>query len=311
MINNKKYFYLVYGIMGLKCLRGLIKENFRPEFVITHRSYELEKMFNDFYKPLEELCNSYDVPLIKTDKISEYKNNFLGFEFGICSGFMEIIGKDILDIPKIGILNLHCGKLPYYRGRAPISRTIIDGKEEITISMHKMDEGVDSGEILFEYDIPIDINDDVNTVYKKCQNKLSEVVINGIEKLYSVKKAENNFTPQDLNLKPKPNKKITEEERKINWDNDIKTIHNRIRGLTFPYPGAFCLYEDNKYYLLKSEIFSEGTCNARQSGEIYFTDDEYVLINCLNGLLKVTEIRDEALKQINPEMVFRIRGIFK
>ena len=224
---------------------------------------------------------------------------------------MEIIGKDILEVPNLGIFNLHCGKLPHYRGRAPISRTIIDGNDELTMTLHNMDEGVDSGDILFEYRIPIKENDDVNSLYNKCCEISSEVILNGIEKIHSQNNLNDIFTKQDLSLKPKPNKKVSEEERKICWDSNIKSIHKRIRALTPPYPCAYSTYEGRRFYFIKSEIFSIETCKARNLGEIYFVDEDYLLINCKDGLLKIMEVHNEDNKKINLEEVFKPRGVFK
>jgi methionyl-tRNA formyltransferase len=297
--------------MGLECLKGLITKNYPPEFVVIHKNFEIEKKFQEFYQPIEKICSDYNIPLIKTEKVSEINDNFIGFDFGICVGFMEIIGKDILEIPKLGIFNLHCGKLPNYRGRAPISRTIMDGNDELTMILHKMDEGVDSGDILYEFKIQIDIDDDANTLYKKCCDVSSDTVINGVEKLYSQNSISDIFQKQDLTLKPKPNKKISDEERKINWDNNIKSIHNLIRALTPPYPCAYSTYDNRKFYFIKSEIFSIDTCKARNIGEIYFVDEDYLLINCKDGLLKIIEVQNEESKKINFEEVFKPRGIFK
>jgi methionyl-tRNA formyltransferase len=297
--------------MGLECLKGLITKNYPPEFVVIHKNLEIEKKSQEFYQPIEKICSDYDIPLIKTEKVSEINDNFIGFDFGICVGFMEIIGKDILENQKLGIFNLHCGKLPNYRGRAPISRTIMDGNDELTMTLHKMDEGVDSGDILYEFKIQIDIDDDVNTLYKKCCDASSDTVINGVEKLYSQNSISDIFHKQDLTLKPKPNKKISDEERKINWDSNIKSIHNLIRALTPPYPGVYSTYENRKFHFIKSEIFSIETCKARNLGEIYFVDEDYLLINCKDGLLKIIEVQNEENKKINFEEVFKPRGIFK
>ena len=295
--------------MSLEGLKGLIKKNYPPAFVVMHKDYEIKKYFDSFYKPMEELCSEYDIPLIKTSNISEIKSNFVGFDFGICSGFMEIIGKDVFDIPKNGIINVHCGKLPCYRGRAPISRTIMDGKDRLTISLHKIDEGVDSGDILLEKEIEIKIDDDVNSLYEKCSVLIPGILIEGVEKLYS--ESENKFAKQNLELKPYANKKITDAERKIDWTKSVVVIHNLIRAITFPYPCAYTDFSGKKYLFLKSEIFDRDKCNARQAGELYFRDDEYALINCIDGLLKVTEIRNENNEKINYEETFNIRGIFK
>jgi methionyl-tRNA formyltransferase len=295
--------------MGLEGLKGLINKNYPPEFVVIHKDLELDKLYEKYYAPMEKLCLYRDIPLIKTGKINEIKNNFIGYNVGVCAGFMEIIGKNIFQIPKFGILNLHCGKLPFYRGRAPISRTIIDGNKTLTITLHKMDEGVDSGNILLESEIEIENNDDVNSLYEKCCEKIPNVIIKGLEKL--IFQDNNAFSKQDLSLKPKPNKKISEEERKINWKWNINKIHNLIRALTPPYPCAFAEYEDKKYNFIKSEIFSINTCNARQSGEIYFVDEDYLLINCKDGLIRITEIQNGNNKILNFEEVFKQKGIFK
>jgi len=295
--------------MALDGLKGLIGKNLYPDFVVVHKDLDIQKMYDSFYLPIEKICSDYDIPLLKAGKLAEIKNNFKNYDFGICAGFMEIISKDVFSIPEYGILNLHCGKLPYYRGRAPISRTIMDGNNYLTMSLHKIDEGVDSGDLLLEDEIEIEINDDVNTMYGKCCSRTAEFLIKGIEKLYSG--AEYLFVKQDLSLKEKPNKKISDSERKIIWEKSITDIHNLIRALTIPYPCAFSEYEDKKYYFVKSEIFDRDRCNARHPGEVYFADDEYTLINCIDGLLKITDLRDENYQKINCEEIFKTRGIFR
>jgi len=295
--------------MALEGLKGLIGKNYHPGFVVVHKDLDIKKMYDSFYEPVEKICSDYDIPLLKTGNLSELKNNFVNYDFGICAGFMEIISKDVFNIPESGILNLHCGKLPFYRGRAPISRTIMDGNNSLTMSLHKIDEGVDSGDLLLEKDIEIEINDDVNTMYAKCCCLTADFLIKGIEKLFSG--AKDIFVKQDLSLKEKPNKKISDSERKINWEKSITDIHNLIRALTIPYPCAFSEYEVKKYHFVKSEIFDRDRCNARHPGEMYFADDEYILINCMDGLLKITDLRDENNKKINCEEIFKPKGIFR
>lgn len=295
--------------MALEGLKGLIERNFPPGFVIIHKDFELQRMSECFYEPVEKICADYDIPLLKPAMLYDIKNGFENYEFGICAGFMEIIGKDVFNIPKYGILNLHCGKLPFYRGRAPISRTIMDGNKYITISLHKIDEGVDSGDLLIEHDIEIGIDDDVNTLYKKCCEQAADIIIKGIEKLLSGGK--DIFTKQDLSLKEKPNRRITDKERRIDWSKSITDIHNLIRALTLPYPCAYAEYSGVNYNFITSEIFDRDRCGARQPGELYFADDEYVLINCTDGLLKLTDIRDENNQKINYEEIFKPRGIFR
>lgn len=295
--------------MALEGLRGLIDRNYHPEFVVVHKDYDIQEMHESFYAPIEKLCSDYDIPLLKSGNLAEFKDNFRTSDFGICAGFMEIIGKDVFEIPKHGIINLHCGKLPLYRGRAPISRTIMDGNIFLTMSLHKINEGVDSGDLLLEQEIEIGTGDDVNSIYEKCCKNAADVLIKGADRLFSGRK--DIFTVQDLSLKEKPNKKITDAERRISWEKSVEAIHNLIRALTIPYPCAYSEYEGKKYNFIKSEIFDRDRCNARQPGELYFADDDYILINCIDGLIKITDIRDENKQRINYEDIFKPRGIFR
>ena len=221
---------------------------------------------------------------------------------------MEILKADLFDIPEYGILNIHCGKLPNYRGRAPISRTIMNGEKYLTMTLHKIDEGVDSGDIIREKEIEINDEDDVNDIYNKCCECSGELVLEGLNDIIN-KTGE--FKKQDLTLKPKANKAISDEERKINWNDDIVKIHNLIRAITIPYPCAYSTHKGDSYKFTKSEIFSKEKCNARTSGEVYFADDDFILINCKDGLLKVTEMIDSNNDKVIFDKHFNIREKFE
>lgn len=308
MSNRKiKYFYLTHGKLGLECLKGLIKKKYPPELVVVHKAYETEKLLYDFFQPIERICSLNDIKFYKTNRVSELKNNFREHDIGICVGFMEIIGKEILDIPEFGILNLHCGRLPYFRGRAPISRTIMEGNKVLTMTIHKMDEGVDSGDILLEEDIQIKSNDDVNTLYEKCCKRSSDAVMIGIKMICS----ENAYKKQDLSLKQRPNKKITDDERRIDWNESIESIHNKIRALTIPYPCAYGIHSDVKYYFIKSKVFKGKADKTRKPGEIMQVEGNYILINCKDGLLKITDIQNDEDMKVNFKEVFKKGGKFK
>ena len=220
---------------------------------------------------------------------------------------MEIIKKDIFEIPKYGILNLHCGKLPKYRGRAPISRTILNGDKHLIISIHKIDEGVDSGDILNETEILIE-DDDVNSLYKKCSEKSSESIIESLKKIES---GNPTFLKQDISPDSKANKKISSEERKINWGDDIIKIRNLIRALVPPYPCAISVFDVEEYSFLSSEINSYEKDDNRDNGEIINIDNNSILINCSNGILKIKKITDRNSSIINMKEKFKIGDIFK
>ncbi len=145
-----KFFLLAHNLMSLICLKKLIQKKQIPDFVVIHKNLDIEKLKDTFYSPIEKTCKEHKIRLFRVNKLDEIKNVIEGSSFGICAGFMQIISEDIFALPEKGIFNLHCGKLPKYRGRAPISRAIINGESDVIVTIHKIDEGVDSGEICFE-----------------------------------------------------------------------------------------------------------------------------------------------------------------
>lgn len=301
-----EYFYLAYGKMSLRCLNDLINMNLAPKLVITHKTYDFENQKKEFYNEIDKICKSNNIKIIYTDTIIKHKKDIKGFKLGVCAGFMEIIKKGVFQIPEYGILNLHCGELPYYRGRAPISRTIIDGNDTLFLTIHKMDEGVDSGDILVQKEIIIEEDDDVNSLYYKCSINCASVVNEAITKIAT---KNDNYTKQDLSIKPKPNQKITEEERIINWNDSLKHIYDKIRGLAHPYPSAMTKYNKDVYYIIKSKpLYSIDL--KKSAGKILTIENDFILVECKDGFLMIYEIRNKNFKKVDFKKVFKNGGEF-
>ncbi|MBC8486069.1 MAG: hypothetical protein H8D45_08520, partial [Bacteroidetes bacterium] len=184
----------------------------------------------------------------------------------------------------------------------------MNGEKHLIISIHKLDEGVDSGDILNETEILIDENDDVNSIYKKCSEKSSESIINSFKRIES---GNPTFLKQDISPDSKANKKISSEERRINWDDDIIKIRNLIRALVPPYPCAISVLDGEEYSFLSSEINSYEKDDNRDNGEIINIDNNSILINCSNGILIIKKITDRNSSIINMKEKFKIGDVFK
>ncbi len=291
-----KYFYLSYGEMSLRCLNDLISMDFAPSLVVTHGTYEYENQKDNFYKKIGDICASAGIELVKTDDVSSIKEKLKGFDAGVSAGFMEIIKEDVFGLPEFGILNIHCGKLPEFRGRAPISRAIMEGSDTLILTVHKVDSGLDSGDILLEKEIIVDDEDDVNTLYYKCSFNCAHVLREAFEKLTSG--SSGIFTRQDLSVKPKPNQKINEQERKIDWNSGVRTIYNRIRALTLPYPAAYTEFNGRRIYILRSKPFYT-LDKPGVNGEITEVNNDFILVKCGDGYIMNYDVRDENMESIN------------
>lgn len=288
------YFYLAHSVMSLECLKDLVSKEYSPDLVIIHKNRDREILSESFYFPMIEFCRSKNIELIESENIIDLKERVKIFDIGICVGFMDILKKDFFEIPENGILNLHCGKLPEYRGRAPISRSIMNGEKYLTVTIHKIDEGVDSGDVCKEFKIEITKDDDVNTIYKKCSESASDMLIYCLNEL---KENKLKFLKQSSDLSV--NKVINDEERKINWEDDEVKIFNKIRALTSPYPCAYSLYNGKRYLFLKAEVSDEKNTDNKLPGTITEIFKNSLSVASGNGLLRIFQIADEKLDEIN------------
>ena len=289
-----KFVYFAHSEMSLRCLEGLIKKSIIPSLVVISVSKGLNQQF---MSEMNVICLENEIELINIcDKCEQSEIKTLGktediipiikdYDFGLSVGFMKILPEAVFNAPRNGMINLHCGRLPQYRGRAPISRAIMEGENSVVITVHKIDKGVDSGDVLEEFEIKLNDNDDVNTIYEKCCEASGKVAIKAISKLA---KENAHFRKQEPDFVPR--EKISEEERKIKWNMTAREAFNKIRAITFPYPGATVSYGGKEYIVLTSEIVKENDNHEGHGGESLSTGERYVEVALSDGSLLLKDI---------------------
>jgi methionyl-tRNA formyltransferase len=285
-----KFFILIHSVSSYVCLKKLIGKGYKPGVVITHEKYEKEKLAKDFYLPVQKLCKANKIKLIESDSPKEFISEVENYDAGICVGYMKILRKEFFDVAKYGVFNLHCGKLPEYRGRAPISRTIMNGDKELIATLHKMDEGVDSGPIAIETNIKITRKDDVNTLYKKFSERSYKSIVELLQKLG---RGELKLKKQ-RNTSRKANTVLSEDECRIDWKRNSEVIFNKVRALKAPYPRAFTTLNGKKYYFNNAELTKLSHQNKAGLIQKVLRDNMY--INTKDGILKISEVYTENKK---------------
>ena len=193
----------------------------------------------------------------------------------------QIIPKNLLKIPIKGFLNVHASLLPRWRGAAPIQRSIINLDKETGISIMKINENLDEGPVCNQYSLKISENMNSDELSEKLSLLASEKILDVLENIYEGKIK---FTDQD-HSKATYAKKIEKIEGKIDWNENADIIIGKINGL-YPYPGAFFLFNGERYKILKAEkSYTNG-----KPGNIISEDFE---ICCREGSIKVINIQRE------------------
>ena len=207
--------------------------------------------FKSDFVNLSNIAKSHNIPYLITNNVNE--QNILDWvkkldpEIIFCFGWSSLLKKEILDITTMGVLGFHPSLLPNNKGRHPIIWAKVLSLNKIGSTFFFMDEYADSGDILSQVEIPILFEDDTNSIY----NKIIEA-----SKIQIFQ-----FSPNLISKKykriPQVNvgntwRKRNKEDGKINFRMSTNSILNLIRCLSYPYPGAHCIYNNEKIKIWKA-----------------------------------------------------------
>ena len=213
----------------------------------------------------------------------EYIKN-LNLDLVIVIAYGQIIPKNFLSLSKNGFINLHASILPRWRGAAPIQRSIINQDKETGISVMKINENLDEGDLSHIFKINIIENENAQSLSDRLSILASENISNVIDSIFD---KEVNFKPQD-HSKATYAKKIKKIEGLIDWSDNAENIIGKINGL-YPYPGGYFLFKGERYKILKAEK----SFSKENPGKVLTNDLE---VSCGINSIKILEIQREGKK---------------
>jgi methionyl-tRNA formyltransferase len=205
----------------------------------------------------------------------------------IVAAYGQILPKEILTLPKFGCVNIHASLLPVYRGAAPINWAIIRGEQETGITIMLMDEGMDTGAILMQENIPIGPEDTAGGLKEKLASLGAKMIITALPLLESGKLIP---VPQD-GTKATMAPLLKKSDGLIDWHLSAQEIHNRVRGLS-PWPGAYSSLDKNMVKIIASVALD----GAGEPGSLYERDKNTLVVGTGSGLLRILSIQPEGKK---------------
>ena len=217
-------------------------------------------------------------------------------DFFVVVAYGKILPKEILDIPKLGCINIHASLLPEYRGAAPIQWSIIDGKKKTGITTMLMDEGLDTGDILKQYELPITDDETGGSLFDKLAILGGEAIADTIANFDSITP-----TPQG-EATTEYAKMISKQMGEIDFNKSATEIERLIRGMN-PWPSAYTKYEGKVLKIWEAKV-SENISElpninlSENYGKIYsFNKDIFII--CNNSVLKVLSLQLEGKKRMS------------
>jgi methionyl-tRNA formyltransferase len=185
--------------------------------------------------PVKVAAQELGLPVYQPEKIRDpdavERLRSLAPDFLIVVAYGQIIPRAVLDIPKLGALNVHASLLPRWRGAAPVARAILAGDTETGVSIMKMDEQLDHGPVLAVRATPIEQGEDAAQLTRRLAGIGAEVLVDTLENFDDVRVVGQDH--KQATLAPK----LTKQEGELEWSMGASEIDRRVRGLQ-PWPGA-------------------------------------------------------------------------
>jgi methionyl-tRNA formyltransferase len=172
--------------------------------------------------------------------------------------YRNLLPDAVLQTAKLGAYNLHGSMLPKYRGRVPVNWMIVNGETEGGVTLHHMVARADAGDIVAQRAVPIDEADTALTLYRKLIPAAAAIVREFHPPIVAgtAPRQSQDFRAGSYYGRRRP------EDGRIDWHWPARRIHNLVRAVTHPYPGAFCDAADRKFFIWQARVAAESGCDG-------------------------------------------------
>lgn len=253
--------------------------------------------------PVKMVANEHGILVLQPEKIKAPEAveqlRELAPDIILVAAFGQIISKEILELPRYGCLNVHASLLPEYRGAAPIQWAILDGKEKTGITIMRMDEGIDTGDMICTVEVPITPEETGGSLHDKLAAAGGPLLLQAMKQ---VEEGTAIYTPQNHEAHTYA-KMLRKELGKLDFTEPAEKLERYIRGLN-PWPSAYT-YRDGKVIKFWSADVSFERFDACPCGTLVSVKNGMLWIMTGDGVLQVTEVQPEGKRRMTTEEFLR------
>ncbi|MGN1480459.1 methionyl-tRNA formyltransferase [Porcipelethomonas sp.] len=291
---------------SVPCLKALADSGFEIPAVFTQPDKPKGRGYKMIPPPVKKCAEEYNIPVFQPLSLRKGEDaeksldtlKKISPDLIVVVAYGQILPKEILELPKLGCINIHASLLPEYRGAAPIQRCILDGAEKTGVTSMMMEEGLDTGDMLIKKEISIGENETASELTERLSKLGAEVLM---ETIKAAEKGELSPVKQDDALSSYA-KMITKDMSALDFTKSAGMVHNTIRGVT-----GFTIMNGKRLKVYKSMI-CEG--NGNEPGTIE-NPDEFT-VACGDGkCVKFLEVQYEGSKRMSAGDFLRGRKLLK
>jgi methionyl-tRNA formyltransferase len=285
-VSDGEYSAVVFAYhdVGVRCLAVLLSHGVQIPLVVTHRDDPNE---NVWFESVEKLARAYDIDVATppdpntpdfVERLAAISPDFI-FSFY----YRYMLKPPVLATAMRGAYNMHGSLLPKFRGRAPVNWAVLRGEDMTGATLHEMVEKPDAGRIVDQFPVPILPDDRAIDVFRKV-TAAAELTLD--RSLAAVLDGMAQPQAQDLSQGGYFRGRTSDDGR-IDWAKPAREIHNLVRAVAPPYPGAFTTLGGQRLRLLRTRVLREA--GARRPPQLRF-DGRHLVAECADGgVLRVVE----------------------
>ena len=282
-----KAIVFAYQDFGCQGIEALLAAGYQIEAVFTLRDDPNEQQF---FGSVAALCAQHGITVFAPEDVNDPlwvgRIRAMAPEVIFSFYYRKLLSQDILDIPTKGAYNLHGSLLPRYRGRAPLNWAIIHGEKETGLTLHKMVAKADAGDIIDAEKVTIADEDTAGTMHPRMV-QAARVLLD--RALPMIKSGQAKATPQDESQATYFGRR-TPADGELDWSKSARDVHNMVRALTQPYPGAFTHSGTRRVTIWSSEPVASKDASAAP-GTVQ--SSEPLEVACGEGALRILTAQTE------------------
>jgi len=274
-------------------LEALIKSRHELVMIITQPKKQRGRGLKVLPTPVESYANDNNINVVSYENVNSKRSisalKEKEADLFIVVDFGQLLSEELLSIPKLYPINIHASLLPKYRGAAPMQYAIINGDRETGVTIMKIIEKLDSGDIIAKRSHRIEDKEDLQRLRHELSQLGAELLVETLDKIDG---GDIEFIKQDESMVTYASK-LKKEDGHIDWNRDAFSIENLIRG-AFPWPSAYS-YLDGKMLKIYEAVSTKENLE-KPPGCIVGADDEGIVVSCKSGTLLVKRVQLEGKK---------------
>lgn len=294
-----KIIYMGTPDFAVAPLEAILKAGHEVTAVVTQPDRQKGRGREIQYSPVKECALSYGIPVLQPLKIKEKdaveELRKYPADIFVVAAFGQLLSEEILNMPRLGCINIHASLLPAYRGAAPIQWCVINGEEKTGVTIMQMAKGMDTGDILLQKEVVLDEKETGGSLFDRLMETGAELIVEVLPKIEA-----GELTPvvQKEELATYAGK-ITKDMGNIDFAKSAVTIERLIRGLN-PWPSAFTHYKGKILKIWEADVVSE-CANAENPvpGTVIAMDKESFTLATGEGALRIRSLQPEGKKRMS------------